>query len=55
MAKDLKLKIVEMLLDFGVKEVILDIKDDSRVPTIEFASDDERVIMTNADFSAVGL
>lgn len=53
--KDLKGRIVEMLEDFGVKEVILDIKDDGRVPTIEFVSDDERVVMNNADFSAVGL
>ena len=51
---DLKTKIIDALKEFGVKEVILE-AEGFGAPTIEFASDNERVVMSNADFSAVGL
>ncbi len=51
--KTLRGLICEMLRDYGVKEVILSDKDDNL--TIEFATDTERLIMSNSDFNDEGL
>jgi len=49
----MKERIIEALKDLGIKEVILD--DESGNLTVEFASDDERVVMSNRDFAEGGL